>query len=436
MSSIRFFLVAGILATLTLFNFVAALRGYQSSMEEADLLLDSQLLDFASLVGRLDVTDNHEELRLGNNLAFQLWQDGEIVAQSYHAPEEPLAEFSNSFNFSNFDGYRWRTFSRQESTDGRWVIVAERTDLRYVLAENVVLESIMPILLSIPLIGLFVWFIVSQGLKPLTTLSTQLKNKHVNDLSAIDASDARRELEQVIQSINSFMARLNQSVEREKRFSADAAHELRTPISALKVQLHNLSQEMDMDNDSWRQLEGGVERMQHLVEQLLTLYRMTPDTFAENTQQVDLYQVCENVIAQQYTLVENKNQQLELLGDHCSITGEEFALETLISNLLSNASKYTPEEGSIRVVVENKGDRMELMVEDSGEGIPAAERERIFERFYHNEKNSNDKTLPGCGLGLTIVSHVANLHGAQISVADSSFGQGTAFKVSFPGKKL
>ncbi len=436
MSSIRFFLVAGILATLTLFNFVAALRGYQSSMEEADLLLDSQLLDFASLVGRLDVTDNHEELRLGNNLAFQLWQDGEIVAQSYHAPEEPLAEFSNSFNFSNFDGYRWRTFSRQESTDGRWVIVAERTDLRYVLAENVVLESIMPILLSIPLIGLFVWFIVSQGLKPLTTLSTQLKNKHVNDLSAIDASDARRELEQVIQSINSFMARLNQSVEREKRFSADAAHELRTPISALKVQLHNLSQEMDMDNDSWRQLEGGVERMQHLVEQLLTLYRMTPDKFAENTQQVDLYQVCENVIAQQYTLVENKNQQLELLGDHCSITGEEFALETLVSNLLSNASKYTPEEGSIRVVVENKGDRMELMVEDSGEGIPAAERERIFERFYHNEKNPNDKTLPGCGLGLTIVSHVANLHGAQVSVADSSFGQGTAFKVSFPGKEL
>ena len=307
--------------------------------------------------------------------------------------QEPLAEFSNGFNFSNFDGYRWRTFSRQESTDGRWVIVAERTDLRYVLAENVVLESIMPILLSIPLIGLFIWFIVSQGLKPLTTLSTQLKNKHVNDLSAIDASDARRELEQVIQSINSFMARLNQSVEREKRFSADAAHELRTPISALKVQLHNLSQEMDMDNDSWRQLEGGVERMQHLVEQLLTLYRMTPDTFAENSQQVDLYQVCENVIAQQYTLVENKNQQLELLGDHCSITGEEFALETLVSNLLSNASKYTPEEGSIRVVVENKGDRMELMVEDSGEGIPAAERERIFERFYHNEKNPNDKTL-------------------------------------------
>ena len=79
---------------------------------------------------------------------------------------------------------------------------------------------------------------------------------------------------------------------------------------------------------------------------------------------------------------------------------------------------------------------MELMVEDSGEGIPAAERERIFERFYHNEKNPNDKTLPGCGLGLTIVSHVANLHGAQVSVADSSFDQGTAFKVSFPGKEL
>ncbi len=436
MNSIRFFLVVGILATLTLFNFIAALRGYQSSMEEADLLLDSQLLDFARLVGRLDVTDNHEELRLGNNLAFQLWQNDEIVVQSYHAPQEPLAEFSNGFNFSNFDGYRWRTFTRQENIPGRWVIVAERTDLRYVLAENVVLESIMPILLGIPLIGLLIWFIVSQGLKPLTTLSTQLKNKHVNDLSAIDASSARRELEQVIQSINSFMRRLNQSVEREKRFSADAAHELRTPISALKVQLHNLSQEMDMDNDSWRQLVGGVERMQHLVEQLLTLYRMTPDTFAENCRQVDLYQLCENVIAQQYTLVENKNQQLELEGEHCFISGEEFALETLVSNLLSNASKYTPEEGNIRVVVEKKAGSIELIVEDSGEGIAENERERIFERFYHNEKNQNENTLPGCGLGLTIVSHVANLHGARVSVADSSFAQGSAFRVSFPGKAL
>jgi two-component system sensor histidine kinase QseC len=435
LSSIRLFLVAGILATLTLFNFVAALRGYQSSMEEADLLFDNQLLDFARLVGRLDVSDNHDELRLGNNLAFQVWQGREIIAQSYHAPAEPLAEFASGFEYSNFDGYRWRTFARQENIPGRWVIVAERTDLRFVLAENVVLESILPILLSIPLIGLLIWFIVSQGLKPLTSLSKELKNKHVNDLSPIDTGNTRRELDQVVQSINSFMGRLNQSVEREKRFSADAAHELRTPISALKVQLHNLSHEIDMDSDSLMQLEHGVVRMQHLVEQLLTLYRMTPEKFSDNSHNVDLYQVCENVIAQQYSLVENKNQHLELTGEHCLITGDEFALETLVSNLLSNASKYTPEGGNIKVKVFIKDERVELEVEDDGPGISKNERERIFDRFYHSEKNQDEVTLPGCGLGLTIVSHVAELHQAKVSVEKSSYEHGSAFRVSFPGNK-
>jgi len=432
LSSIRLFLVAGILATITLFNFVAALRGYQSSMVEADQLFDNQLLDFARLVGRLDMSDTHEELRLGNNLAFQVWDHDTLVAYSYHAPAEPISDFTNGFDFSNFDGYRWRTYTRHETMSGHWVIVAERTDLRYVLAENVVLESILPILLSIPLVGLLIWLIVSHGLRPLAVLSMELKNKHVNDLSPVQAQNTRRELAQVVQSINGFMARLNQSVEREKRFSADAAHELRTPISALKVQLHNLSGEIDTGSDAWQQLQHGVERMQHLVEQLLTLYRMNPDKFAENCRQVDLYQVCEDVIARQYSLVESRQQNLALEGDHCTITGDVFALDTLVSNLLSNASKYTPAEGNILVRVHRQSGCILLDVEDDGPGIPKADRERIFERFYHSEKSPQEGDPPGCGLGLTIVSHVAHLHHADVSVGVSSFGKGSRFTVSFP----
>jgi len=435
LSSIRLFLVAGILATLTLFNFVAALRGYQSSMAEADLLFDNQLLDFAGLVGRLDVGGDHEDLRLGNNLAFQVWQENKLIARSYHAPAAPITALANGFDFSNFDGYRWRTYTRQENNPRRWVIVAERTDLRFVLAENVVLESILPILFSIPLIGFLIWLIVTHGLKPLTALSSELKIKHVNDLTPVTTSNTRQELSQVIQSINSFMARLSQSVEREKRFSADAAHELRTPISALKVQLHNLSHEIDSSSDTWQQLQNGVDRMQHLVEQLLNLYRMNPEKFDENSQPIDLYQVCEKVIAQHYSLIEAKHQQLELEGEHCEITGDEFALETLVSNLLSNASKYTPDSGMIRVRVEHTGTRVKLSVEDNGPGINESERERIFDRFYHSEKTLDENVLPGCGLGLTIVRHVAALHHADISITDSSFEHGCNISVSFPGNK-
>ena len=432
MSSIRLFLVAGILATLTLFNFVAALRGYQSSMEEADLLFDNQLLDFARLVGRLNTVSTHEELRLGNNLAFQIWNDQKLLSRSYHAPLTPITAFQNGFDYSNFDGYRWRTFTRQEAQPGHWVIVAERTDLRFVLAENVVLESILPILLSIPLIGIIIWLIVTHGLKPLTTLSVQLKNKHVNDLSPVKEVKTCQELEQVVQSINNFMARLSEAVEREKRFSADAAHELRTPISALKVQLHNLGDEIDGTSKSWQELKNGVERMQHLVEQLLTLYRMTPDAFSASCTQLDLYSLCEQVIAQQYPLFEAKDQQLELEGEHCILVGEPFALETMISNLLVNANKYTPVDGSIRVRVSRDEDSVCLEVEDNGSGISEADRERIFDRFYHVEKSSDTLSAPGCGLGLTIVSHVAALQDAIVTVEDSSFGRGVRFLVRFP----
>jgi len=174
--------------------------------------------------------------------------------------------------------------------------------------------------------------------------------------------------------------------------------------------------------------------MQHLVEQLLSLYRMSPDKFLENSHQVDLYEVCENVIARQYSLIEARNQQLDLEGDHLIIHGDEFALETMFSNLLSNASKYTPMDGQIRVAVTRANGRVELVVEDDGPGIPEAERERVFHRFYHNEKLLEENQLPGCGLGLTIVSHVAQLHHAAVRVERSGFGQGSRFVVSFPGE--
>ncbi len=187
MTSIRFFLVAGILAALTLFNFVAALRGYQSSMNEAEVLFDNELLDLSRLVANLDFTKIPDDFRLGNNLAFQVWQNDELLGASLHAPDDPINAFLPGFDFANFDGFRWRTYTRYQAQDNFWIIVAERTDLRFILAENVVLESITPILIGIPLIGLLIWLVVSHGLRPLKLLSTELRNKDVNDLSPIDA---------------------------------------------------------------------------------------------------------------------------------------------------------------------------------------------------------------------------------------------------------
>lgn len=431
MKSIRLFLVAGTVAILLLYNFIAAVRGYQSSMLEADLLFDNQLLDLSRLVGNLDTTRVTPELRLGNNLAFQIWEGERLVAASWHAPAQPMNAFKPGFDFSNFDSYRWRTYTRFDEESRRWIIVAERTDLRFVLAEDVVLESVTPILVGIPIVGLLIWMIVGFGLRPLAQLSADLREKRAQDLSPLPPRQTPRELDQVVQSVNGFIQRLDSALEREKRFSADAAHELRTPIAALKIQLHNLAQEVDARSETFKQLQQGVERMQHLVEQLLSLYRMTPSQFAANCKRLDLVAVTQDVVARHYPLIEQKQQNVELEGASAFIIGERFAVETLLANLLANAIRYTPPGGNIRLRVERGGGKVSLTVADDGPGIPVAERERVFERFHRGVQPGEDRAS-GCGLGLTIVKHVAELHHADVSVDDSGFGSGAAFKVNFP----
>ena len=431
MTSIRKFLILAIVATLILFNFIVALRGYQSSMFEAETLFDNQLLDLSRLVSNLDESRINGEFRLGNNLAFQIWDDDQLVAASFHAPQDLVTPLQGGFEYSNFDGYRWRTYTRHDDVRNRWVIVAERTDLRFILAENVVLESISPILVGIPIVGLVIWVVVSFGLLPLTQLSSQLGRKKVGDLSPIELRQTPSELEPVLQSVNGFINRLSLALEREKRFSADAAHELRTPISALKIQLHNLQQELGTKSDAFVDLQQGVERMQHLVEQLLSLYRSTPDQFAAERRSVDLHEITQDVVARYYPMIEAREQSLELEGERCLISGHRFALETLITNLLSNAGKYTHAGGNIRLKISSAESGAQLVVEDDGPGISNEERHRVFDRFYRTGDSGSKAT--GCGLGLTIVKHIADLHGAHVTVEDSSFGRGVAFRVAFPG---
>ena len=431
MSSIRVFLIASILATLTLFNFVAALQGYNSSLKEAEKLFDNQLFDTAKLISKLHADKSTGSLNHLTDLAYQVWHNSQLLGASTNAQGENITELYPGFGYANFDGYRWRTFVYFDPAHNNWIIAAERTDIRFTLAENVIIKAVLPIVIGIPLIGLLIWLIISRGLKPLKDLSNQLKNKQVNDLSPIEIPALKNELEQVIQSINALISRLGSALEREKRFTADAAHELRTPISALKIQLHNLREDLTADNEAFVQLQSGVDRMQHLVEQLLSLYRSTPDEFLSHFTPIDIYQLAQDVIADQHPNFEKKTQTLELEGSTNIIEGDLFSLQTLLQNLLSNANKYTPEKGVIRVSVENLGSQVCLKVEDSGPGIDPSDYNKVYERFQRLNNQSTVASTPGCGLGLTIVNHIVELHNASISISPSDFGSGTAFTVLF-----
>ena len=444
MTSIKLFLTFSIIAIITLVNFVSSLRGYRQSMTEAEALFNDQLRQTALLVSAALPEDNTtarqaKQLELSfdsvpgaHTGVLQVFtRDGTELLRVNTQADAPLVPLEPGYSDVNFAGYRWHALAYLDVAHERWIITAQRDDIRYVLAERVVLESVLPTLLGIPIAGLFVWFLISWGLRPIGRLASALRSKEATDLSTLEEDALPDELKPLRDSINSLLERLRASFERERRFTADAAHELRTPISVLKVQVHNLLQEMESPTASMQQLQLGVDRMGHLVEQILDLNRTAPDRFAAQLVPVDLHEICQQVISELYPVINGKQQEVSLQGDKAIIMGDHFSLEILLKNLLGNASKYTPAGGRIEVEV-NQKDKVELVVLDNGPGIPPEERDRALERFYRVGGDRHATGEAGCGLGLAIVSHIVDLHGAEIELGAPETGTGLRVTIGFP----
>lgn len=421
MKSIRSYLVVMLVAVFSLVSFVAAINGYLSSMREAELLLDKQLAyasDLLRLANRDDrpvypVTQDEQEI------AFQVWRGEQLLISSSSAPTGSIGDFTPGYRFANFAGYRWRTFTSVDQR-GDVYIVAERADQRHRVAEKVVLESVLPLLLSLPLAAALVWIVVSWGLKPLRELSRQINARASDALDPVALDRTPSELAQLVASMNALLARLSAAFEREQHFASHAAHELRTPLSVLKVHLHNLAGEVAPGNVALAHANAGVERMHHLVEQLLDLNRTNPEMLRVNFTELNLHALAQRVTADAWPSFEERALTLSLEGDAAMIRGDEALLETLLINLLDNARKYTPAGGEVRVDVLNEHGSAILAVEDSGPGIAAQHRERVFERFYRAAgSRGND---PGSGLGLAIVRHIVQVHEASVELGSSELG--------------
>lgn len=434
MSSIRIFLVVALLATMTLTVFLSALHGYRSSMSEAQALFDTKLADAAQLLavthGRGDLDGGrHETTR---EFAFQVWQDGNLVQYSENAPLTPIASLVPGYQYDNFADYRWRSYVLHDTPTNRWIITTERIDVRNELAEAVILKSVVPVVVTLPLAGLLIWLVVGYGMAPLRRLAVHLRDKRADDLGPLPFDEQPLELLPVVNSINDLLRRLGASFQREKRFTADAAHELRTPLSAMKIHLHNLARDMPAGNHDLQQLESATTRMQNVVEQILALHRTSPDEISTRFEPIDLHALVQEYIARKYAQFEDRRLLLELEGRRACVSGDAFALETLVQNLLDNAGRYTPPGGRVRVCVREQEGRVILQVQDSGPGIPADQYERVFDRFYRLGGDQHASGVVGCGLGLSIVRHVADLHRAVITLSKSEFASGLSVSVSFP----
>ena len=447
MRSIKVFLTLTLLSVAALLNFAAALRGYDRGMQEAEALFNQRMyqhLDVLNyslpdLLARGDIEGGHlrypaRTLDAQSRLEFQ-WAtaDGRLLARSEGMPSHPVTELEEGFRFVNFAGYRWHVLAAPSADGQHWFVVAERDDQRYRMAESVILPAVYPMLLAVPLLGAIIWILLGIGLKPVATLARDLGQREASDLRALSAEHLPVELKPLALSANSLLRRLEASFARERRFSADAAHELRTPIAALRIQSDNLAFAAPEHAGAVTKLQIGIERLSHLVEQILLLNRVAPDQFMGRFETLALDAAVRRAIAAHSAALADRVLDIEWRGSEARIQGDVFAIDSLLGNLIGNAIKYTPDGGRIRVQTGAEGDFVVLDVIDSGPGIPGDQRERVFDRFYRVDGDRHEAGAAGCGLGLSIAQQVAGLHGARILLRDSPFDSGLWVRVEFPG---
>lgn len=444
MNSIRGFLVIVLLAIITLANFAAAVRGYLGSMDEAEELFNQRLLQQVDLLNytlplravqgdatpALEFPARFSELE--SALEFQ-WvsNGGKLLARSAAMPNTVLVPLEEGFRYFNFNNYRWHLLVTASADKKTWYILAERDDQRYRLAESMILQAVYPMVLAIPLIGIIIWWVLGVGLRPVSSLARELRQREVTDLHPLEQADMPVELIQLAQSANELLRRLEASFAREKRFTGDAAHELRTPLAALKIHCENLRHELEPVPDSVVKLQLGIERMSYLVEQILLLNRTAPDHFMGQFAPVNLTLLAKQAVVDYSQALAQKNHQIEFDGAECWVLGDCAALATLLNNLLGNAIKYTPQNGLIAINTWPRGATVVLEVMDNGPGIPEAQQARVFDRFYRLGGDRHNSQTPGCGLGLSIVQQVVELHGAQIALTQSRFDHGLLAMVTF-----
>jgi len=464
--SIRRYLVLTLVAVLTLITFIAAIQGYKASMARAEKLFEQQLVDFAQIVKGLHQTFNNNEQQLiagkqPTSFAFQVWQGDKLVIQSANSPTKPimsLQQTSTHFGEVNFSGQRWRAIYLAASSDDHAandnklvIMVAQPLKKQFLLAQEVILAAVTPMIIAIILLSLLIYAIITQGLKPLHKLTTALANKQSNDFTPLALAVDNTELSRVVSTLNQLLFRLNLAFERERHFAADAAHELKTPLSVLKINVHNLSQELNQQQlnqqlnkqgqnystDLITPLTVSVDRMGHVIDQILHLNRTNPEQANQGQHKIKLKPLLQSVIADLYQDIANKQQTITLTSDEIIINGDEMSLQLMLTNLISNANKYTPKNGEIKVSTkyvqhaDNKSSQVAIIIEDSGEGIAVDEYHRVFDRFYRVGGDQHDSSVLGCGLGLTIVKHIVEMHHGNIILSQSALLAGLQVEVIF-----
>lgn len=459
--SIRRFLLAGILALVSVSLAVSGFIGYLEANHEMEELFDARLAQSARITNQLllGYMAQHQRLPTGGaiyeeweqsapeqyqeepglnllgrdreftpygheferNLYFQLLDErGAILLRSPSAPTQPLTTLERGFNSETKDHHEWRTFTLYNEDQRTWLIVAERDDERGELASTMATLTMLPLFITLPFLLGLLWWLVSAGLSPLRQVAQAISERHPANLSPLTLSLKAEELTPIVNEINRLMHTLADTIEREKQFTNEAAHELRTPLAVLRIHSENLMAAEDdaTREQALRKMLLALDRSDRLIRQLLTQARIdNQQTPALN--RLDLSQLLQGTLATLAPLALKKEQQLSLEGEeHLQVMGQAVLMDLMFGNLIDNALRYTPAGGEIAVMIAAEGNRVRVDIRDSGPGIPTAALSRLCERFYRVNPQQGD----GVGLGMAIVRRIAELHGADLDVHNRPHG--------------
>lgn len=440
MKSIRREILLALLGALVAVLMAGAALTYRSSLAETNAIFDYHLRQLAlSLrdqafgVPGATIVPPREDF----DFVIQVW-DRRGIALYYSRPYGRLFERAQ-LGFADVDTPEgtWRVFATQ--LGDLTIQVAQPMAVRDRLATTAALRSVLPFLLILPLLGVVSWSLVGRGLRPLGRLAREVRTRTPNDLTPIPERDAPEEVQPLVHALNGLLARLGRAFENQRVFVADAAHELRTPLAALQIQVQMVERARDEEarREAVADLRQGIVRAVHVVEQLLTLARQEPGSGQTEPAAVDLAAVARQAVADHAALAADKGIDLGLAaGDadteadtdtDTTVTGDADGLRILLGNLIANGIRYTPAGGRVDVAVRAGAGGTELEVADTGPGIPAADRERVFDRFYRVPGSE----ASGSGLGLAIVKAIADRHGARVVLGDAP-GGGLRAVVAFP----
>jgi two-component system, OmpR family, sensor histidine kinase TctE len=363
--------------------------------------------------------------------------DGKLlVGDEWLGSRLPPADREPEFHSEEHDGATWRIVrQRQQTVFGEVVVtVADGSDPRQQWARAILLRVLLPNLVLIAAAAFAVGWAVERALKPLRALKEAVEHRSPRDLSAIDETASPEEVRPLVASLNRLFRLVNAQAEGQRRFVADAAHQLRTPLAGLQAQVEawaeaasGSSGEVALATDQVQKLRNATRRTTQLANQLLALSRADArGMHAQPEQRVDLKAICEDILQGHLDAATARRIDLGLDAQPVQVMGHEWLLRELLANLVDNAVKYSHEGGSVTIRCGRRGGDAFLEVEDDGPGVAAAERPRILERFYRVQGTQGE----GNGLGLAIAEEIARVHGTHLQLQPGAAGRG--LKVTLP----